>query len=124
MFVPGYAVHILGNWLMVIVMQVFEHEATVRLMAGASPARNFERHNSSTLRRRHRKLSAAITADRLKNTVPISTCFSVLYCFFVFQFFEFSTLFQVVLGLCRFGFVDAHVSYNVQVVTYLHSNCI
>ena len=62
---------------MLMWMQVFEHEATVRLMAGASPARNFERHNNSTLRRRHHKLSAAITADRLRNTIPGIACVSV-----------------------------------------------
>ena len=58
---------------MVMICQVFEHEATVRVMAGASPARSFERRISCTLRRRHRQLSGAVAADRLKNAVPDST---------------------------------------------------
>jgi len=52
-----------------LLVQVFEHEAMVRVMAGASPARSFQRHPSSTLRRRHRQLSAPVTADRIKNAV-------------------------------------------------------
>ena len=47
-------------------MQVFEHEAMVRVMAGASPARSFQRQHGSFLRRRQRQLSAA---DRITSAV-------------------------------------------------------
>ena len=49
-------------------LQVFEHEATVRVMAGANPTRGIQRHIGSTLRRRHRRLPPAVSADRLNNT--------------------------------------------------------
>ena len=68
----------------VMLLQVFEHEATVRVMAGACPARGFERHNNSTLRRRHRNLSAGVTADSLKNSVPGSK-FCHVFCPFCFS---------------------------------------
>jgi len=72
-------------------IQVYEHEAMVRVMAGASPARSFQRHHGSTLRRRHRQLSAAVAADRLKNAVPGTQFFISYISVFVL---DFNTLIQ------------------------------
>ena len=55
-------------------VQVFDHEATMRLMAGANPTRSIQRRNGSTLRhRRGRQLSAA--TDRLHKS--LDDCISV-----------------------------------------------
>jgi len=52
--------------------QVFDHEATMRLMAGANPARCIQRHRGSAVRNRRRQPSAA------GNHKTINDCLNVM----------------------------------------------